>query len=426
MKNVDVKGLKNLFDLSKGYFLTTIINQSLPFLLLPVLTRYLTTAEYGQLSLFSFYLLLCHAIIGAAMPTVISKYFFERDKNEIAKLIGNCIYTTLFGGVIVGLLLTICYSWLKPYVLVPLSYLLLLPMGAVYMIIFAIGLNICKNTRKVLHFSCHQIGNTTLNVGFSLLTVCVFYWGWLGRFSSICTAYVVSSIIMLFYLKANGYLCFSYSGELQKEIREVMFPLIPNSVQLILISQAGLFFMQLYFDEDILGKYAMAFQISSCVKLLTVTLNMSWTPFLFQQLSKGDGINKVYLTRCLLVLIALLFLGLIVINVFAYPILWAMTTPDYYTSVEFIPWFTFGFLLLGINTFIKPILIKYNQQKFIGKNSFFAMLFMLLVNIVFAKLFGYKGIVYAFCLVYFILAIPQIIRAQKVYPLPWIKAIRIW
>ena len=265
-----------------------------------------------------------------------------------------------------------------------------------------------------------------MNVTLSLIAVCIFLWGWIGRFSSICVAFVLSALIMMAYLKKLGYLHFAFSLKQQKEIREVIIPLIPNSVQLNMISQAGLFFMGLYFGDDILGKYAMGFQISLCVKLLSDTINMSWSPFFFQQLSKGEKMNKTYITRSLLVLIAVLVLGTLAINLLAYPVLWIMTTPDYYSASEFIPWFTLGWLLYGIYGFVRPILIKYNQQRFIGMNSLLTMIVMIVANIVAAHYLGYKGISYAFCTVYLLLTVPLILRAQKVHPLPWLKAMKIW
>jgi O-antigen/teichoic acid export membrane protein len=116
----------------------------------------------------------------------------------------------------------------------------------------------------------------------------------------------------------------------------------------------------------------------------------------------------------------------VAINLLAYPVLWIMTTPDYYSASEFIPWFTLGWLLYGIYGFVRPILIKYNQQKFIGMNSLFTMVVMIVANIAAAHYLGYKGISYAFCIVYLLLTIPLILRAQKVHPLPWVKAMKIW
>lgn len=426
MRSVDITIVKNLFNLSKGYFLTTIINQALPFLLLPILTRFLSTSEYGMLSLITFYMSISTAIVGISIPTVIAKYFYEWKKEDIAKLVGNCFFFSLMLVGLMELLILVLYPLIGKFLSMSLELLVIMPIASFCSVIFSSGLTICRLLHRVIHFSCHQVGNTLINVFLSLFTVCIFMLGWIGRYGSICVAFILSAIIMLFYLKNNGYLYFSYSRNLQKKIAKVVLPLIPNSVQLNLISQAGLFFMQLYFGKDILGRYAMAFQISFCVKLLIDTINMSWSPYLYKQLSKGKDIDKVYIARCLLVLILVLFLGTIFINVLALPILWLMTTPDYYSSIEFIPWFTFGWLIYGVYTFMQPILIKSNQQKLVGLSSLFSAIVMIFVNVIGARLIGYMGISYAFSIVYVSLAIPLIIRAQKISNLPWQKAICFW
>lgn len=426
MGNANINGLKNLVNLTKGYFLTTVINQALPFLLLPILTRFMTTSEFGLLSLLTFYLSISSAVVGVSIPTVISKYFYEWNQGNVARLLGNCIYSAFFLALLVASVILVTYPFLKEYLAIPLPYLLIMPIGSFAQIVFSLGLTVCRCSKSVFHFSCHQIGNTSINVLFSLITVCLFLWGWQGRFVSICMAYAISAFVMLFYLRKKGFLDFAFSHEYQKEIRRVIMPLIPNSVQLNLISQAGLFFMQLYFGKDILGKYAMAFQISFCVKLLIDTINMSWSPYLFQQLAKGEKMNQRYVARCLLVLFAVLLLGTIVANLLALPILWIMTTADYYSAIEFIPYFTLGWFIYGVYCFLHPILIKFNQQKYIGLSSMISMLVMIALNIVFAKSFGYMGIPLAFCVVYLTLSIPLIYRAQLVCPLPWKKALKIW
>lgn len=406
MRNANLKGIRSLVNLSKGYFLTTIINQALPFLLLPILTRYLSTEEYGMLSIFSFYMAVCHALLGAALPTVVAKYFFEWNKDDISKLIGNCIMLAFKYSLILMVFLILLFSIIGSFGDVSLSSILLLPISSFALILFSIGLNVCKNERKVLHFSLHQISNTTLNVVFSLLAVCLFFWGWIGRYGSICVAYMISAFIMCLYLNNRGYLDFSYSHSLQKEIKRVLHPLIPNSVQMILIAQAGLFFMKIYFGSSILGQYALALQISTCMKLLIDTLNMSWQPFLFEQLSFGERMDKNMVARCLFLLMALLFAGGIGLILISKPLINVMATPDYLPATKFLPSLTLGWLFYGLFVFIQPILIKNEMQRAIGGISFLSLVIMLLANTILPKYIGDMAICYTFAIVYCTLAIP--------------------
>ena len=89
--NVDLKGLIHMGNLSRGYFITTIVNQAIPFLLLPILTRYLAPAEYGYVALFTLYLVLSNSLAGVSISNVISKYFFNSEKEQMAVIIGNSI-----------------------------------------------------------------------------------------------------------------------------------------------------------------------------------------------------------------------------------------------------------------------------------------------------------------------------------------------
>ena len=344
----DIKGLKILVNMSKGYFLTTVINQALPFLLLPILTRYLDTAEYGSLSLFSFYLTVSNSLVGASIPVVVSKFYFEREKSYIANLIGNCVYTAAIMAGVVFLIILSTYPWIKDLFSISLLWMLMLPVGSFTFVIFSLGLTVCRNSKNVLHFSFIQIGNTLVNILISLLMICVFAWGWTGRALGIIGAYFISAIGVLVYLRKRGFINMRYSSDSQHTIRNVVLPLIPNSVQICIISQVGLFFMQFYFGKDLLGIYAIGFQIAFCVKLLVDTIAMSWSPFLFQQLALGEKMNKMYVARLLWVLFIVLGIGVLVVFILAKPVLWVMTTPGYYSAEQFVPWFCLGMFFYGM------------------------------------------------------------------------------
>lgn len=414
MENANIKGVKSLVNLSKGYFLTTIINQALPFLLIPVLTRYLSTEEYGMLSVFTFYMAVCHAILGAALPTVVAKYFFEWEKEAVSSLIGNCVLLALKYTLILVAVLVLSWPLLGTNWGVSLPFILLIPISSFGLIVFSIGLNVCKNERRVFHFSVHQISNTTLNVLFSLLSVCLFLWGWGGRFCSIGIAYLISAVIMCCYLKKRGYMNLSYSSSLQKEIKKVLHPLIPNSVQMILIAQAGLFFMKIYFGSGILGQYALALQISTCMKLLIDTLNMSWQPYLFEQLSLGESMDKSLVGRCLILLLSLLVVGGIFLNLISEPLMEIMATSEYFSATKYLPSLIIGWLFYGVFVFIQPILIKHEKQRVIGVVSLVSLLVMLLANTILPQLLGEMAISYSFAMVYFVLALPLTIVMLRV------------
>lgn len=426
MAKADIRGLKNLIDMSKGYFLTTVINNAIPFLLLPVLTRFLTPADYGSLSLFMFYFGISTALVGASLPTVISKHFFRNDKDYVAKMVGNAIFFSAILACVLMLFIGVSYYWTQSYIAIPLGWLIIIPLGSFAYIIFQIGLTICRNESKVLQFGKHQVGNTIFNLVITLLLVCVFAWSWMGRATGIIASYVVSAIIAIIYMRKIGYLRFEWNRDIQKEIRTVMSSLIPDSLQLVLIFQAGVFFMQLYYTKEILGLYSLGFQIAICVQLLIDAANMSWAPFLYKQLALGDDINKVYITRLSYALMAVFVLGALGVIVLTTPILHFMTTPAYYDAFKFVPFFCLGYVFCGTHHVVMPILVKYNQQKFISFVSLSALILLIALNVSLTKVFGYMGIAYAYCITFAYMGILLVCRAHFFFRFPFIKALIFW
>ena len=59
------------------YLGSSILSKSIPFLLLPILTKYLSPAEYGNLSIFLIFISIYGAFVGMALHTNIAKNYYK-------------------------------------------------------------------------------------------------------------------------------------------------------------------------------------------------------------------------------------------------------------------------------------------------------------------------------------------------------------
>ena len=73
------------------YLGSSILNKAIPFLLLPMLTKYLSPEEYGVLSIFQLMISFFTAFVGMAIHTNVSKNFFKYSKNQTSLMIGNIL-----------------------------------------------------------------------------------------------------------------------------------------------------------------------------------------------------------------------------------------------------------------------------------------------------------------------------------------------
>jgi O-antigen/teichoic acid export membrane protein len=170
----------------------------------------------------------------------------------------------------------------------------------------------------------------------------------------------------------------------------------------------------------------VALQVAFAVKFLNGALVLSWYPYLYEQLARQQSINKMYLTRLLLVLVAVMFLGALFIIVFSGLILKLLTSRHYFNAREFIPWFAIGYFFNGLYLFLAPFLIKFEKQGYISKISFMNMVIMIALNFLLVDVFGYIGTAIAFSMIYFLMFLAFAWKAQKVFPLPWLRALKVW
>jgi O-antigen/teichoic acid export membrane protein len=424
--NIDLRGLIQLGKMSGGYFFTTFVKNAIPLLVLPILTRYLAPQQYANVALFSFCLALSNALTGVSIPTVIAKHFFDSDKKQVAKLIGSSLFILAVFSLAALLLIVLSYPFLRKIIDLKLFWLILVPFTSFAFVVFSIGLTVMRNEKKSFLFGKHQIGNTAIDITVSLVMVVLFLWGWQGRVGGIIISYFISALLMAYYLRSNKYVLFAISKKSIKNVLSTGLPLIPYSFQSVVIFQVGLLFIQFYFSKEILGLYAVAMQVAFAVKLLYSALELSWSPYLYEQLAKKHAINKVYLTRMLLALVAVMSLGVLFIIIFAGIVLRIMTSKQYFGAREFIPWFAVGYFFNGLYLFLMPFLIKFEKQRYISKVSFMNMIIMIVLNVWFVNVFGYIGTAYAFSIIYFLIFLAFAWKAQKVFPLPWLRALKVW
>ncbi len=420
-KILNINKLPPVFKNQAGYFAVTFIQSALPLLFLPILSEYLTTAEYGIISLFNFYLSISNSLTGNSMPAFISKNFFSENKDFIARVIGNTIWVAFSLAILLTIILFVFLSEITKVVSLPAYWILALPLSSFLFIVFNVGLTVMRNENDVKRFGIHRIVNIFINVVISVLLIVVFSMGWEGRVFGIVNSYIASFLFIIYYFYTHKYLNLTFDLNIFRDIYKMLLTLIPSSLQTVLITQAGIFFIEYFYSKDLLGVYAVAFQISFSIKILFSTISLSWGPFLYKQMANKT--NKLMIARYYWILFAVLIAGFLFVNIFSDLILKILVTEAYFGAKEFIPYLSLGFLFNGFFVLFIPIMISNNKEKLLSTLSFIALILLLVFNVVFSKEFGYLGVTYAFVLTYLFLFVSIFYVSQKILSLPWYKGL---
>ena len=84
-----------LFKSSGIYTITSLINASIPFLLIPLLTKKLSTEEYGILSMTTIVLNILTPLVGFSAVGSINRKYFDLANQHFSRYVGNAVYILL-------------------------------------------------------------------------------------------------------------------------------------------------------------------------------------------------------------------------------------------------------------------------------------------------------------------------------------------
>ena len=91
-----------------GIFLfANIVNAAIPFLLLPILTRVLTPADYGVVAMFSIMVSIFGALTGLSVHGAIGVRYFELDRKALARYVADCVTILCVSTLVVLLLVSV-------------------------------------------------------------------------------------------------------------------------------------------------------------------------------------------------------------------------------------------------------------------------------------------------------------------------------
>ncbi len=416
-------GLRQFGRMSGGYFVPTVINNALPFLFLPILTRYLLPRDYANVSLFITYVAIATSLSAPALTAFMSNRFFDRPREHVARIVGcSFVVAGLFTVGLLGLVAVFAVAFPRLSGL-SFTWLLMVPVTAFTYSLFQVTLGVVRNQKKVLVFGLHQVTNTLVNFLASVLFVAVLLAGWQGRVYGIIIANALSAAVSLWYLARNGFLSFNFDRKLTGEVARFALTLVLDSSYTVVACQLGFLLMQYYYGKELLGVYSVGYNIANAVLILAATLNLSLTPFLFEQLSVSTVVNRRYIVRMLYANILVVVLGAGLVWLAAGVILRLMTTPAYYPARQFVPALAAGLGFAGMTLFIKPVLIRFGQQGYVGLVAGANLALLLAASYAFSRWFGYMGIAYAFGLSTLLMLALLLARAQAVFRLPWLGAL---
>ena len=390
-------------------------------MLLPVLTRYLSTAEYGEVAIFQTLLIGLSSFVGISAQGAASVKYYEDASTyrSYQSFIGSC-FLVVVGTVFLTLALTSLF--LKPLSeglsLAPIWIILgVIASGCSFVVLMRMGQWQIRKQAK--SYGLFQISQSAINVLLSLLLVVGFSEGAAGRILALSLTPLLYAIAAFYLLKKDNLIEISWRPKYLVEICAFGIPLIPHSMGYFLLSSADRFVINDRFGLADVGIYMVAVQLVSVMGLLFDAINNAFVPWLYERLKRNISSEKKEIVRwtygyCL-ILICLVFLAFSI-----GPLLLTWIAGEKYKAAgQLVGWLALGQVLHGMYLMVTNYIFFSKRTGLLSLSTISAGLINIGLLILLTSYMGLIGAAIAYAIAMGVKFICTWYIANLRHPMPW-------
>ena len=391
------------------YTISNFFQKGVSFIVVPLYVRLLTTAEYGEWSVFQSWRDILIIIASLNLYAGVYTKTLVDNKNDRDR------YTSSMQGL--GTLISLCmlilycitHEWCNrffelntPIMLLLFLYFIVHPAFAFWttrlrveyrykpMVIVTIAMSILTPIVSVLLIKHTNLREKGLILGFLV---------------------VQSGVGLLFYIiqfiKGK---CF-YDKTYWKYAAQFNIPLIPHYLSLIVLNQSDRIMIKYFCGESDAGIYSFAYQIASAINLFISAINGSRVPWTYEQLKAKAYNGLKSITNALVLMMGLITLF---VSLVSPEIITIMGTDDYRVAVYVIPVVTLGVYYIFVYDLFSSIEFYYGATRYVMYASITGAILNILLNAIFIPIYGFIAAAYTTLVCYAVFMLMHYYFSKKV------------
>ena len=375
--------LKNIGILTISNFSSKI----LVFLLVPLYTSVLSTAEYGSFDLAVSTITLFYPIFSLNVADAIMRYSFDKEcsKKEIASI--GCKYILLSVAIFgIGMLALNKFKlWpdingLEIYVFIYyVSY-----SAYQFLIQFAKGLE------KVKEMGTSGVISTFVTILANIIFLLVFRWGLSGFFWANILAQLVAGIYLAERIKIWNYLDYKVKNlKLEKEMLKYSVPLIATVVGWWVNSTADKYVVTFMLGLSANGLISVSYKIPQIINTLQGIFTQAWQISAIKEYGRKDSAifyGNIFSLINLLMCVACSFLIMS-----TKPLAMFLYAKEFYVAWKYVPFLLVSSVLNCASGLLGPILSAQKNSKAMMQSAIVSAIVNILMNIILVYLIGIQG-----------------------------------
>jgi len=382
---------KQLLKNTSIYALGDIIPRAVNFVFFPILTHYLTPADYGILNYVSSINNFLTIITFLCLNTYYMVYYNRVDSDEERKkLLGN-ISIFVIG---INLVLCIFLFGLGPFVFglfgdnIPFyPYIAIGVLTNFFNIFSVLPSCLLRMQERPALFTVINVSKAVLVTLFTALLVIYFKFGVNGALTSNLVITFIAAIIFVIITYRNA--IFKWNNIQIKEALAFSLPLLPGSIAYYFVTMSDRLLINKYLTLSDLGLYSTASSLALLMNTVSYGAYKAFEPYIFKIYLESDfsqKIRKVSDNYCYLLLIIALGIALL-----SKDFLVLFTDSKYFKSADYVPLLVVGCFFSSFSYLFGSVITAAGKTKLSSYISIIGGVISVVLNVLLLRF----GVVFA-------------------------------
>ena len=414
--------MKSLRSLSI-YTFVGFFGAGINFLLMPLLSHYLTPTDYGLLALINTYVTIIIPLVSfVAYSYITVEYFHIDDKKKLASVFSSVAIIPIPPTIVLLIVGYFFYDYLAVILELPVDAkwwaLSMFPIAAmtVYTDTISAYQIIIKDSK---YYAIYNILRVMVEVGFTLLFVVYLKMGWKGRlFSWIVTSILFTGVSFLYFYREK-LLTLDIQWKYIKASIIFGAPLIFHTLGKFVVNQSDRLFISKMVSLKEAGIYSVGYTIGTVMLIGATAVANIATPFIMERLKGTDALQQREIRRFTYLCMGGLFFILVFMNMVSPFFFKYFMDFRYLQGSTYVFWVSLGYFFWGIYMLFSSYIYYYKKTKFLVWLAIFNIITNLALNYYFIQKYGGIGAAYATALSFFINLLLMLLKVFKM--LPWFR-----
>ncbi|MCD9575246.1 lipopolysaccharide biosynthesis protein [Flavobacterium soyae] len=377
------------------YSIGEIVPRIISFLLLPILTKYLTADEYGIVSYTNSVMTFVFVIATLSLNTFVLRHYYSiKDENSRKELIGS-VFLFIFGfNCILILLQMVFFPLLIDFfnVNIPFKpYFQLAILNNFFDVISIIPLVLYRVRENAKGFLILSLSRTLLQFLMVYIFVVIYKEGLLGSYNARLIVNVPFMFVYFYMIYKNS--IFRINFKLIKEALHFTLPILPGSLAFLFVSLSDRVILERYISLDQLGIFSVAITLATVLNIVIQALYKTFEPILFKEYF-NENFQETNLKLYKVYLLAI-FVGAFGASIFSKEFFIIATSGPFREGYKLVPLFIVSVVIAGINTYLNILMIANKKQKLVSLVSIISAVISVVLNLIFIPYYGCYGAIIA-------------------------------